>query len=57
MELTALFKKFDKDGSGSLSAEELKAVLTRPGGGAALSDEEVRAIIDEFDANGDGELQ
>lgn len=55
--LRAAFAVFDKDGSGSLSAEELKAVLTRPGGGAALSDEEVRAIIDEFDANGDGELQ
>ena len=48
------FKVFDKDGSGALSVEELQAVLTRPGGGAPLSLEEVAAIVEEFDANGDG---
>ena len=53
----AAFKLFDRDGSGSLSALELKAVLKRPGGGAPLSDEEIGSIISEFDVNGDGELQ
>ena len=51
------FNVFDKDGSGSLSVDELRAVLSRPGGGAALTDEEISAIIAEFDANGDGEIQ
>ena len=51
------FELFDTDGNGSLSIAELKAVLTRPGGGHALTDKEVTAIIAEFDANGDGELQ
>ena len=41
------------DGSGALSTQELKAVLTRPGGGQPLSDEEVADIIKEFDLNGD----
>ena len=51
------FELFDTDGNGSLSIAELKAVLTRPGGGHALTDKDVAAIIAEFDANGDGELQ
>ena len=53
-ELRAAFDVFDTDGSGSLSCSELKAVLTRPGGGAALTDAEVMAIIEEFDVNRDG---
>lgn len=55
--LEEAFRTFDKDGSGSLSVVELQAVLTRPGGGAALSEEEVAEIIAEFDTNNDGELQ
>ena len=51
------FKTFDKDGSGSLSVAELQAVLTRPGGGAPLTLEEVAELIAEFDQNDDGELQ
>ena len=59
----AAFEVFDVDGSGSLSAEELKEILTRPTAKAngvisqGLSDEEVRSIIETFDVNGDGELQ
>ena len=53
----AAFHIFDADGSGFLDAEELKVILQRPGGGSALSDEDVAAIIAEFDANGDGVLQ
>ena len=48
------FNMFDKDGSGSLSVEEVKAVLTRPGGGVPISDAEAAALIAEFDTNGDG---
>ena len=53
MTVRAAFHVFDKDGSGALSTDELKAVLTRPGGGQPLSDEEVADIIKEFDINGD----
>ena len=56
-ELRAAFDVFDTDGSGALSSAELKAVLSRPGGGAPLSDDAIQEIIDEFDVNGDGELQ
>lgn len=52
-----LFDTFDVDGSGALSIDELRVVLQRPGGGDPLSDAEVAEIIQEFDANGDGELQ
>ena len=55
-EVLAAFKLFDKDGSGSLDAQEFKAILTRPGE-AALSDEDAQAIINDFDTNGDGVLQ
>ena len=51
------FAVFDADNSGALSVEELRQVLTRPSTGHALSDEEVKAIMSEVDANGDGELQ
>ena len=56
-ELRAAFNVFDTDGSGSLSVEELKAVLMRPSGAAPMTSAQVQQIIDEFDANGDGELQ
>ena len=36
---------------------ELKAVLMRPSGAAPMTSAQVQQIIDEFDANGDGELQ
>ena len=55
--IKAAFDVFDTDRSGSLSAAELKQVLTRPGGGSPLSLDEVQAIIEEFDTDGDGELQ
>jgi hypothetical protein len=48
---------FDTDGNGSLSAEELVAILTRSSGGAALSTEQAEALIKQFDTNNDGELQ
>ena len=55
--LKKAFAEFDTDGSGALTHEELKAALTRPGGGTPMSDEDVAELIREFDANGDGVIQ
>lgn len=55
--IRAAFDKFDRDKSGALSANELRQILARPGGGNALTDTEINSIIKEFDFNGDGELQ
>mmetsp|Transcript_26684 Transcript_26684/g.67871 ORF Transcript_26684/g.67871 Transcript_26684/m.67871 type:complete len:440 (-) Transcript_26684:944-2263(-) len=52
----AAFSVFDLDGDGSLSLEELKMVLTRPGDNA-ITPEEAQDLIRIFDANGDGQLQ
>lgn len=54
----AAFNVFDVDGSGALSIDELRGVLTRPGsdGAAGLSDAEVAEIIATFDADNNGEL-
>mmetsp|Transcript_36547 Transcript_36547/g.96451 ORF Transcript_36547/g.96451 Transcript_36547/m.96451 type:complete len:222 (+) Transcript_36547:111-776(+) len=54
--LRQAFKTFDTDGSGTLSKDELINILTREGGGAALSPEVAEALIAEFDKNGDGVL-
>jgi len=51
--LQQAFKMFDKDGSGLISAEEIKEVL---GFGKTLSEEAVNDIIKQVDANGDGEI-
>jgi calcium-dependent protein kinase len=50
--LEATFKVFDKDGSGSISAEEIKSVL------CARSDNKkyIDDLIKEADQNGDGEI-
>ena len=51
--LEATFKMFDKDGSGSISAKEIKDVLGGAlGGDAKLLDQ----IINEVDDNGDKEI-
>ena len=44
---------FDKDGSGLISAAEIKEVL---GFGKTLSEEAVNDIIKQVDENGDGEI-
>lgn len=51
--LQAAFKMFDKDGSGSISASEIKEVL---GFGQSMSEEAVNDIIKQVDDNGDGEI-
>ena len=60
-DIRAAFKKFDVDGNGFLSLDELKALLQRSGGGKALTDDEVSEFMYRFDAfendgNADGKL-
>lgn len=50
------FNAFDVDKSGALTASELAAVLTRPGGGQAMSEEDAATLLKEADLNGDGVL-
>eukprot|EP00826_Nyctotherus_ovalis_P047977 TRINITY_DN560_c0_g1_i2.p1 TRINITY_DN560_c0_g1~~TRINITY_DN560_c0_g1_i2.p1 ORF type:complete len:220 (-),score=76.08 TRINITY_DN560_c0_g1_i2:84-743(-) len=51
--LEAAFKVFDKDGSGKISARELKDVLV---GNEDLPTEKWEAIIKQVDLNGDSEI-
>ena len=52
------FETFDEDGSGAISASELRQVLTKPGmANSLLTMEEVQSIIERFDEDNDGELQ
>ena len=53
-ELKEAFKVFDKDGSGKISAKEIKTVMTNLG--ERLTDEEADDMIGEADINGDGEI-
>ncbi|CAG9335081.1 unnamed protein product [Blepharisma stoltei] len=51
--LETAFRLFDKDGSGSISAKELRDILSN---GELLDDAVWRDIIKEVDQNGDGEI-
>ena len=51
--LAAAFKMFDKDGSGIITADEIREVLCF-GGSNALTAEAVDSIIKQVDDNGDG---
>lgn len=51
--LQAAFKLFDKDGSGSISADEIKAVL---GFGQNVDEAAMGTIMKQVDANGDGDI-
>ena len=53
--LQAAFRMFDKDGSGIISADEIREVL-QFGGSNSMSAEAVDAVIKQVDANGDGEI-
>jgi len=53
--LQAAFKMFDKDGSGIISPEEIKEVLSF-GGTNQLSKGAIDAIVKQVDENGDGEI-
>ncbi len=50
--LEATFKVFDKDGSGSISADEIRAVLCAKNDNKKAIDD----LIKEIDQNGDGEI-
>lgn len=54
--LKKAFDEFDTDGSGELSTEEVINILTRMGGGAAMSEDDAKAFIAEFDADHDGAI-
>ena len=51
--LQTAFKMFDKDGGGSISTDEIKQVLSF---GQNLDEKVVNQIIEQVDANGDGEV-
>jgi len=51
--LQMAFAAFDKDGSGTITSDEIKTVL---GVGTAVPEEEWKNIIREIDQNGDGEI-
>uniref|UniRef100_A0A7S2D0N5 Calmodulin n=1 Tax=Haptolina brevifila TaxID=156173 RepID=A0A7S2D0N5_9EUKA len=54
--LRSAFSNFDLNQDNVLSASELRKILTRSGGGHALSDEDVEELIALMDWNGDGAL-
>jgi Ca2+-binding EF-hand superfamily protein len=53
-ELRDAFAVFDTDGSGSIDRKELKRLMKKLG--QALTEGELDAMMDEVDANGDGEI-
>lgn len=53
-ELLRAFKVFDKDGSGYITADELRDFLTRLG--EPLTDEEVDDLLRQADLDGDGQI-
>jgi len=53
-ELKADFDTFDKDRSGQISPTELKKVMC--GLGARLDDQDIAAMIQEADVDGNGEI-
>lgn len=53
-DLLTAFKKFDADGNGYITTNELSDILSRMG--RHLSRKEVEAIIKSIDTSGDGKL-
>ena len=51
------FKAFDTDESGTITADELKGILTRKSSGQPLSAMDADDLVAQFDANGDNVLQ
>lgn len=53
-ELRGTFKLFDKDGSGSISNDELGAILRARG--LDLSADQLSDLVKKYDTNGDGDI-
>ncbi|KAJ5046396.1 uncharacterized protein L3040_003640 [Drepanopeziza brunnea f. sp. 'multigermtubi'] len=53
-EMRSAFNVFDKDGSGSISVEELGALMKTFG--ENLTDDDLKTMIQEVDKNGDGSI-
>ena len=51
------FSFFDSDASGSISVDELQALLRKGRVAGDISDAEIATIVHKFDADGDGEIQ
>lgn len=51
--MTQVFKMFDKDGSGTISRDEIKEFFSMSGDG---NEGFVMELIEEVDKNGDGEI-
>ena len=51
------FRIFDMDDSGALETDEVIEILTRVGGGNAMSKQDAKEFIEMFDQNGDGKMQ
>ena len=49
------FKVFDKEGKGSIPREEFRHIMTTLG--ERLTDEEVDEMLEDADADGDGEIE
>jgi centrin-3 len=53
-EVRKAFKLFDEDGTGRISLRNLRHIALELG--ENIDDDELRAMIDEFDLDGDGEI-
>jgi len=49
------FKRFDKDGSGRITVDELRHVMTR-GGTISFPEQEIQKMMSAVDTDGDGKL-
>ena len=55
-EIATAFSVFDKDGSGTLTVDELIGVLTSPATGTPMTEREAKAFIGKFDTDKNGTL-
>ena len=53
-ELKAAFEVFDKDGNGTISAEELRTLMKSIG--EDLTDQDIDEMVKEADKDGDGNI-